>query len=172
MDLKPAMRRYEAPLCNRLASVVDRASAPPPQDAAERIARESRRRHYSPSCLPFDAYDLQALADETLVVFVVATTGQVRCVCAIWLQTSIRACRASPLATCAPRGACCCAKASRPPPLLACEWPSSASETLVRVKSTCTIRLHPAHHRLRPVQRDGQEARPAPHRPRRTTAAA
>lgn len=64
---------------------------PPLQDVAERIAREARRRHYNPSCSALDAYDLQGLADEPFVVFVVATTGQVRQAPRRWLFTRINA---------------------------------------------------------------------------------
>ena len=59
-------------------------SPPPPllihehrqQEAAERVAREARARHWSPRVLPADAADLRLLPREHAAVFVVATAGQ------------------------------------------------------------------------------------------------
>lgn len=45
------------------------------QDLAEYIWRESKRFHFSGRVLPLDKYDVRALVDERLVVFVCATTG-------------------------------------------------------------------------------------------------
>ncbi|WIA13190.1 hypothetical protein OEZ85_006782 [Tetradesmus obliquus] len=46
------------------------------QDVAERVAREARLLLFAPSIMPMDAYPLQHLPDEKLVVLVTATTGQ------------------------------------------------------------------------------------------------
>ncbi|KAJ3171496.1 NADPH-dependent diflavin oxidoreductase 1 [Geranomyces variabilis] len=46
------------------------------QDVAERIAREARRRWFSPTVLSMDEYDRSQLIDEPIVIFVCATTGQ------------------------------------------------------------------------------------------------
>lgn len=49
------------------------------QDVAERVAREAALLLYSPAVMPMDAYPIQLLPEERFVVFVTATTGQVRC---------------------------------------------------------------------------------------------
>ncbi|KAJ8039423.1 NADPH-dependent diflavin oxidoreductase 1 [Holothuria leucospilota] len=46
------------------------------QDVAERIGREARRRHFSTRVMPLDSYEISTLIQESLVIFVVATTGQ------------------------------------------------------------------------------------------------
>lgn len=44
-------------------------------DAAERIAREARRRHFQCKVAGVDEYQSQDLIDENLVIFVLSTTG-------------------------------------------------------------------------------------------------
>lgn len=44
-------------------------------DAAERIAREARRRHFLTTVASVDTYDPPQLFDKLLVIFVLATTG-------------------------------------------------------------------------------------------------
>ncbi|KAG8833491.1 NAPDH-dependent diflavin reductase [Serendipita sp. 399] len=44
-------------------------------DAAERIAKEAHRRHFSSTVVSMDAYDASSLIDEPLVIFVLSTTG-------------------------------------------------------------------------------------------------
>lgn len=44
-------------------------------DAAERIAREARRRNREATVMSIDTYDTHSLIDEPLVVFVISTTG-------------------------------------------------------------------------------------------------
>ncbi|PVF92410.1 riboflavin synthase domain-like protein [Serendipita vermifera] len=44
-------------------------------DAAERIAREARRRHFHTTLSSVDEYDSQDLIEEDLVIFVLSTTG-------------------------------------------------------------------------------------------------
>jgi len=46
------------------------------QEAAERVAREARARHWCPRVLPADSADLKLLPRETAVVFLIATAGQ------------------------------------------------------------------------------------------------
>lgn len=46
------------------------------QDLAEKIYRESKRWHFSGPVQALDAYDVQRLVDERLVVFVCSTQGQ------------------------------------------------------------------------------------------------
>ncbi|KAJ3148361.1 NADPH-dependent diflavin oxidoreductase 1 [Geranomyces michiganensis] len=46
------------------------------QDVSERIAREARRRWFSPTVLSMDEYDRSQLIDEPIVIFVCSTTGQ------------------------------------------------------------------------------------------------
>lgn len=45
---------------------------------AERVAREARLLLFSPAVMPMDAYPIQQLPAERLVVLVASTTGQVR----------------------------------------------------------------------------------------------
>ena len=47
------------------------------QDVAERIGREARARHWQPRVLPMDAYDVRLLPEESEVILVASTTGQV-----------------------------------------------------------------------------------------------
>ena len=47
------------------------------QDVAERIGREARARHWQPRVLPIDAYDVRLLPEESEVILVASTTGQV-----------------------------------------------------------------------------------------------
>ena len=46
------------------------------EEAAHRIVREGRRRHFSIRAMSMDDYDISTLINERLVVFVCATTGQ------------------------------------------------------------------------------------------------
>uniref|UniRef100_T1JNG4 NADPH-dependent diflavin oxidoreductase 1 n=1 Tax=Strigamia maritima TaxID=126957 RepID=T1JNG4_STRMM len=46
------------------------------QDVAEQIGREGKRRHFVPLVLAMDDYSITQLINETLVIFVCATTGQ------------------------------------------------------------------------------------------------
>ena len=48
-----------------------------PQDVAERIGREAKLRHYAPRVMAMDAFDVRLLPEESLVIFVASTTGQV-----------------------------------------------------------------------------------------------
>ncbi|KAI9592068.1 hypothetical protein BDF19DRAFT_472185 [Syncephalis fuscata] len=45
-------------------------------DAAERIRRAAKRRHYQPALFALDDYDRTRLIEEKLVIFIVSTTGQ------------------------------------------------------------------------------------------------
>ena len=47
------------------------------QDVAERVGREARARHWQPRVLPMDAYDVRLLPEESEVILVASTTGQV-----------------------------------------------------------------------------------------------
>jgi len=47
------------------------------QDVAERIVREAKKRGIKSRLLAMDAYSVQSLPEEKLVVFVASTTGQV-----------------------------------------------------------------------------------------------
>jgi hypothetical protein len=47
------------------------------QDVAERIVRDAKRRGIRPRLLAMNAYSVQSLPEERLVVFVTSTTGQV-----------------------------------------------------------------------------------------------
>ena len=46
------------------------------QEVAERLHREAERRFFAPRTMAMDDYDIRALAEEPLVIFVVATTGE------------------------------------------------------------------------------------------------
>ncbi|XP_071820437.1 NADPH-dependent diflavin oxidoreductase 1-like isoform X2 [Apostichopus japonicus] len=46
------------------------------QDVAERLGRDAKRRHFAVKLMPLDSYNVSNLIQETLAVFVVATTGQ------------------------------------------------------------------------------------------------
>jgi sulfite reductase alpha subunit-like flavoprotein len=46
------------------------------EEVAQRIARESQRRHYSVRIQAMDEYDRAQLVQEPLVIFVCSTTGQ------------------------------------------------------------------------------------------------
>ncbi|PIK49574.1 putative NADPH-dependent diflavin oxidoreductase 1 [Apostichopus japonicus] len=46
------------------------------QDVSERLGRDARRRHFAVKLMPLDSYNVSNLIQETLAVFVVATTGQ------------------------------------------------------------------------------------------------
>ena len=46
------------------------------EDMAERIGRESRRRHLATRVVALDDYPIEKLINERIVIFVVSTTGQ------------------------------------------------------------------------------------------------
>ena len=48
------------------------------QDVAERVGREGKRRHFGPRIMAMDAFPVTRLPEEQTVVFICATTGQVR----------------------------------------------------------------------------------------------
>lgn len=60
------------------------------QDVAERIGREAKARRLRAVVMAMDAYDVRHLPNESLVIFVAATTGQVRALSSVSRCESIR----------------------------------------------------------------------------------
>lgn len=75
MGRRLEMRRYTSMQWNKplMDHPLKRGLA---QDVAERIAREGKRRHFSPRVLAMDAFPATLLPQQRLVIFICSTTGQ------------------------------------------------------------------------------------------------